>query len=53
MRWTRTADSLTYQLDVPAGYTIEVENRGSLPVIPTRFPHGKINYGYKIEGGYK
>lgn len=53
MRWTKTPDSITYQLDVPAGYSIEVENRGSLPVVPKRFPHGKINYGYRIEGGYK
>jgi len=53
LRWTKTPDSLTYQLDVPAGYRIEVENPGRLKLIPKRFPHGKVNYGFKIEGGYK
>jgi alpha-L-rhamnosidase len=53
MRWTRTPDSLTYQLDVPAGYSVHVENPGKLNVVQKRFPRGKVNYGYKIEGGYK
>jgi alpha-L-rhamnosidase len=53
MRWTRTADALTYQLDVPAGYSVQVENLATLSVIQKQFPHGKVNYGYKIEGGYK
>ena len=53
MRWTRTPDALTYQLDVPAGYSVQVENLATLTVIQKQFPHGKINYGYKIEGGYK
>ena len=26
MRWTRSPDTLTYQLDVPAGYSVKVEN---------------------------
>jgi alpha-L-rhamnosidase len=53
MRWTRTPDTLTYQLDVPAGYKVSVENLGSFAVVQKRFPHGKVNYGYKVEGGYK
>ena len=43
----------TYQLDVPAGYSVQVENLGTFRVIQKQFPHGKVNYGYKIEGGYK
>ena len=53
MRWTRTPDALTYQLDVPAGYSVQVENLATFSVIQKQFPHGKVNYGYKIEGGYK
>jgi hypothetical protein len=53
MRWTKTADALTYQLDVPAGYGVQVENRATFSVMQKQFPHGKITYGYRIEGGYK
>jgi hypothetical protein len=53
LHWTRTADSVTYQLDVPAGYSVQVENVGQLNVVQKHFPHGKVNFGYKIEGGYK
>ena len=53
MRWTKTPDALTYQLDVPAGYSVHVENLGKLHVVQKRFPRGKVNFGYKIEGGYK
>ncbi len=53
MRWTKTPDALTYQLDVPAGYSVQVENLATFSVMQKQFPHGKINYGYKIEGGYK
>jgi alpha-L-rhamnosidase len=53
MRWTRTPDALTYQLDVPAGYSVQVENLAKFSIIRKQFPHGKVNYGYKIEGGYK
>ncbi len=53
MRWTKTLDALTYQLDVPAGYSVHVENLGKLNVVQKRFPRGKVNFGYKIEGGYK
>jgi alpha-L-rhamnosidase len=53
MRWTKTPDALTYQLDVPAGYSVHVENLGKLNVVQKRFPRGKVNFGYKIEGGYK
>jgi len=52
MRWTRTADALTYQIDVPAGYSIHVTNLGKLPAVQKRFPHGKVNFGIKVEGGY-
>jgi alpha-L-rhamnosidase len=52
MRWTKTSDTLRYQLDVPAGYSVQVENLGKVTAVPKRFPHGKVSYGYKIEGGY-
>ena len=53
MRWTRTADALTYQIDVPAGYSVHTQNLGKLNVVQKRFPHGKVNFGIKVEGGYK
>jgi len=53
MRWTKTSGVLTYQLDVPAGYRVEVENQGETAVAPKKFPYGKVTYGYKVEGGYK
>ncbi len=53
MRWTKTPGTLTYQLDVPAGYSVQVENLSTLTVVQKRFPRGKVNYGYKIDGGYK
>ena len=53
MHWTKTPDTLTYQLDVPAGYSVLVENLATLTVVQKRFPTGKINYGYKLDGGYK
>jgi alpha-L-rhamnosidase len=53
MGWTKTSDALTYQLDVPAGYSVQVENLATYRAIQKQFPHGKVNYGYKIEGGYK
>jgi alpha-L-rhamnosidase len=30
MRWTRTGDALTYQLDLPAGYVATINNLGNL-----------------------
>ncbi len=53
MRWTRAQDTVTYQLDVPAGYSVHVEKLGTAAVNQKQFPHGKVNYGYRIEGGYK
>ena len=53
MRWNKTSDSLTYQLDVPAGYSIHVNNPGKLKLVQRAFPRGKVDYGHKIEGGYK
>ncbi len=53
MRWTKTPDSLTYRIDVPAGYSVRVENLGKLNVVQKRFPHGQVNFGFKVEGGYK
>jgi hypothetical protein len=44
---------LTYQLDVPAGYKVEVESLGAITATARRFPHGKVSYGYKVDGGYK
>jgi alpha-L-rhamnosidase len=53
MRWTKDAEALTYQLEAPAGYSVQVQNLGKVPVIQKRFPHGKVTFGYKLEGGYK
>ena len=53
MRWARTPGTLTYQIDVPAGYSVRVENQSKLNVIQRRFPNGKVNFGFKVEGGYK
>ena len=52
MRWNKTADKITYQIDVPAGYSVQVENPDHLNLVQQRFPHGKVNYGHEIEGGY-
>lgn len=53
LRWSKNDGSLIYQCDVPAGYTVHVENRGPIQARPKVFPHGKVEFGYKIEGGYK
>lgn len=53
MRWSKEKDTLTYQADVPAGYSVHVENLAKFNVVARRFPHGKVNFGYKVEGGYK
>ena len=53
MRWVKTPDALTYQVDVPAGYHVHVENLSKLKVVQKHFPHGKVNFGYKVAGGYK
>jgi len=53
LRWTKAADTLTYQLDVPSGYSVQVENLGEFTAVRKTFPHGNVNYGYKVEGGYK
>ena len=52
-RWVKTADALTYQIDVPAGYRVRVETLGNVKVVQRHFPHGKVNFGYKVEGGYQ
>ena len=53
LRWNKTTDSLTYQLDVPAGYSVHVNNLGKIKAVQNVFPRGKVNYGYRIEEGYK
>ena len=53
MRWNKTADGVTYQIDVPAGYQIHVETLGDVKAVQRHFPHGKVNFGYKVEGGYQ
>lgn len=53
MRWTRTPNLITYQLDVPAGYQARVENLSKSKVVRRVFPHGKVDFGYKVAGGYK
>ncbi len=53
LRWVKTPDGLTYQLDVPAGYRVQVETLGNVNAVQRHFPHGKVNFGYKVEGGYQ
>jgi hypothetical protein len=53
LRWKKASGALTYQVDAPAGYDVKVGSQGALVAVPSSFPHGKIEYGYKIEGGYK
>ena len=53
MRWNRAADEVSYQIDVPAGYRVHVETLGNVKVVQRHFPHGKVNFGYKVEGGYQ
>jgi alpha-L-rhamnosidase len=53
MRWSKNKDVLTYQIDVPAGYSVHVENLSKLNVMQRRFPHGKVDFGFRVEGGYK
>jgi hypothetical protein len=53
LRWTKTGDELIYQLDVPAGYSVTVSTMGNIKVQARRFPRGKVNFGVKVEGGYK
>ena len=53
LKWSKNSGAITYQCDVPAGYRLKVENLGSESLTRKVFPHGKVEYGYKIEGGYK
>jgi alpha-L-rhamnosidase len=53
LRWVKTPDALTYQIDVPAGYKVFVENISSSNVVQKHFPLGKVNFGFKVEGGYQ
>jgi alpha-L-rhamnosidase len=39
LRWRKKSGKLSYQLDVPAGYTIEIENKGGLPLEPMGGTH--------------
>lgn len=53
LRWSKKDGEISYQYDAPAGYSVQVENIGSVLAKAKRFPHGKVNFGFKIEGGYK
>jgi alpha-L-rhamnosidase len=53
LRWQKKQEGLTYQLDVPAGYKVDVETVGDVKVVQRFFPHGKVNFGYKVVGGYQ
>ncbi len=53
MRWNKTAGGVVYQIDVPAGYEVDVQTVGDVKAIQRFFPHGKVNFGYKVEGGYQ
>ena len=53
LKWKKASGTLMYQVDAPAGYHVQVRNQGTLVAVPRSFPRGKIEYGYKIDGGYK
>jgi len=53
VRWNMTADGLTYQIDVPAGYRVDVQTLGDVKAVQRHFPYGKVNFGYKVQGGYQ
>jgi hypothetical protein len=53
MLWNKTADGVTYHIDVPAGYQVHVQTLGDIKAVQRYFPHGKVNFGYKVEGGYQ
>jgi len=53
LNWIKKAGEITYQIDVPAGYRVHVETLGNVNAVARRFPHGKVNFGYKVEGGYQ
>jgi alpha-L-rhamnosidase len=53
LKWKKASSTLMYQIDAPVGYDVQVRNQGALIAVPRSFPQGKIEYGYKIEGGYK
>jgi alpha-L-rhamnosidase len=39
LRWRKQGGKLAYQIDVPAGYTIAMENQGGLPLEPMAGSH--------------
>lgn len=53
LSWRKKPEGLTYQIDVPAGYKVDVETRGNVKAVQRFFPHGKVNFGYRVEGGYQ
>ena len=53
LRWRKSPEALTYQIDVPSGYRVEVETLGNVKAVQRFFPHGKVNFGYKVKGGYQ
>ncbi len=53
MRWNKTSDGIEYQIDVPADYQVDVEVVGNVKAIARHFPHGKVNFGFKVVGGYQ
>lgn len=53
LSWRKKPEGLTYQIDVPAGYKVDVETLGNVKVVQRFFPHGKVNFGYKVLGGYQ
>ena len=53
LKWKKVSGTLMYPVDAPAGYDMQIKNHGAFIAVPRRFPHGNIEYGYKIEGGYK
>jgi len=39
LRWKKQGAHLAYQLDVPAGYTVAIENKSGLPLEPMAGSH--------------
>ena len=53
LRWRKNPEGLTYQVDVPAGYKVQVETLGNVKASQRFFPHGRVHFGYKVKGGYQ
>ena len=53
MRWNKTADGVTYQIDVPAGYQVDVETVGDVKAIQSILPAWESEFWLQGRGGYQ